>query len=416
MDSGWTLRNPEFIHTEDTVMSMARRTFFADQIESQDHRFDPVFIMLVLVLIILGLGMLWSASWYRAQQLYGEPLRFVLRHALWMVAGVLVMSISALIPLSWVRRLLPLIVLGSVIVALLTFVPGISARYMGARRWIIIFNVSFQPSEILKATMIIYLAHILSRRDGEFSDPVHTLIPPTIIVMLFAGIVLLQNDFSTAVFIGLVAAAMFYAAGVPHRYFAGLFTLVVPLTLITLFTREHRVRRIIAFLNPNYDPSGSGYQILAARRALENGGFWGAGIGRGTRKFGGLPEAQSDFLFAVAAEELGFVGVIVVIALFLLLFGRGLYLARQQEDSFKSLLIFGLITSIFLQALLNIAVVAGAVPATGIPLPFFSAGGSSLVITFAMCGLILNASSAEQRQRRFTMAGVDGRVWDGSHG
>lgn len=398
------------------MTSMARRTFFAEQIDSQDHRFDPVFIAIVLVLIILGLGMLWSASWYRAQQLYGEPLRFVLRHALWMTAGVFVMGISALIPLSWARRVLPLIVLGSIIVSLLTFIPGISARYMGARRWIILFNISFQPSEILKATLVLYLAHILGRREGEFSDPLHTLIPPTIVVAVFSGIVLLQNDFSTAVFIGLVAAAMFYAAGVPNRYFAGLFSLAVPITLIALFTREHRVRRIIAFLNPGYDPSGSGYQILAARRALENGGFWGAGIGQSARKFGGLPEAQSDFLFAVAAEELGFVGVVTVIGLFLLLFGRGVSLARRQEDTFKSLLIFGLITSIFLQALLNIAVVAGAVPATGIPLPFFSAGGSSLVITFAMCGLILNASGNEQRERNFSMAGVDGRVWDGSRG
>ncbi len=397
-------------------MAMAGRAFFADQIDSQDHRLDPVFIALVVALIIFGLGMLWSASWFRAQQLYGEPLRFVLRHALWIVTGIVVMAISAVVPLSWIRRLLPLIVLASVVVSLLTFVPGISARYMGARRWIIIFNVSFQPSEVLKATMVIYLAHILARREGEFEEPLQSLIPPTIIVGAFAGIVLLQNDFSTAVFIGLVAAAMFYAAGVPNRYFAGLFALAVPLTLISLFTREHRVRRIIAFLNPGYDPSGSGYQILAARRALENGGFWGAGIGQSTRKFGGLPEAQSDFLFAVAAEELGLVGVITVVGLFLLLFGRGLYLARRQDDWFRSLLIFGLSTSIFLQALLNIAVVAGAVPATGIPLPFFSAGGSSLVITFAMCGLILNASGGERQERRFSMAGVDGRVWEGSRG
>lgn len=397
-------------------MAMAGRAFFADQIDSQDHRLDPVFIALVVALIILGLGMLWSASWFRAQQLYGEPLRFVLRHALWMATGIVVMAISAVVPLSWIRRLLPLIVLSSVVVSLLTFVPGISARYMGARRWIIIFNVSFQPSEILKATMVIYLAHILARREGEFEEPLQSLIPPTIIVAVFAGIVLLQNDFSTAVFIGLVAAAMFYAAGVPNRYFAGLFALAVPLTLISLFTREHRVRRIIAFLNPGYDPSGSGYQILAARRALENGGFWGAGIGQSTRKFGGLPEAQSDFLFAVAAEELGFVGVMIVVGLFLLLFGRGLYLARRQDDWFRSLLIFGLSTSIFQQALLNIAVVAGAVPATGIPLPFFSAGGSSLVITFAMCGLILNASGGERQERRFSMAGVDGRIWEGSRG
>ena len=206
--------------------------------------------------------------------------------------------------------------------------------------------------------------------------------------------------------------AMFFVAGVPTHYFVRMFVVAVPLTLISLFSREHRVRRIMAFLNPDFDPMGSGYQVLAAQRALEQGGFWGVGIGRSVRKLGSLPEAQADFLFAVLAEELGFVGVAVILGLFLLFAGRGLHLARRQDDWFRSLLVFGLTASILFQALLNIAVVAGAVPATGIPLPFFSAGGSSLLITFAMCGLILNASAVDDHDRRFRSAGVTGRVWE----
>lgn len=355
---------------------------------------------ILFALVVIGLGMLWSASWYRAEQLYGDPTRFVMRQALWVVVGIVTMGVAAIVPLTIVRRFLPMIVLATVILSLLTFVPGVSARYMGARRWIILFNVSFQPSELIKLTLIIYLAHIFARNEGDFSAPVQSLLPPAVVVLLFSGIVLFQNDFSTAMFLIMLALAIFFAAGVPIAYFARMFALVVPLAFIMVFTREHRVRRIIAFLNPTHDPTGGGFQILAARRALENGGLWGVGIGRSARKLGGLPEAQSDFLFAVLGEELGFVGVVVVVLLFAAFAVRGIYLARQQDDWFRSLVILGVVAAISLQALLNIAVVVGAVPATGIPLPFFSSGGSSLLITFAMYGLLLNAAGTPVQSRR----------------
>lgn len=393
------------------------RGFFAEQIDAHRSRLDPLMLAIIAILVVTGLGMLWSASWFRAEQLYGEPLRFVMRHALWLLVGSVVGLVSALIPLHWLRRMLPLLLLASIMLALLTFVPGVSARYMGARRWIILFNVSFQPSELLKLVMIIYLAHILARHQGDFSNPMSAILPPLTIVAIMATIVLLQNDFSTTVFLVTLALSMFFVAGVPLRYFLRVTALVAPVGLIALFTREHRVMRIIAFMNPEYDPTGSGYQILAARRALEQGGFWGVGIGRGTRKLGGLPEAQSDFLFAVLGEELGLVGVVLILGLFLLFAGRGLHLARRQEDWFRALLVFGMTVSILLQALLNIAVVAGAVPATGIPLPFFSAGGSSLLITFAMCGLLLNGAGTSPGERsRAGLNSMGTRLWEGPRG
>ena len=393
------------------------RGFFAEQIDAHRSRLDPLMLAIIAILVVTGLGMLWSASWFRAEQLYGEPLRFVMRHALWLLVGSVVGLMSALIPLHWLRRMLPLLLLASIMLALLTFVPGVSARYMGARRWIILFNVSFQPSELLKLVMIIYLAHILARHQGDFSNPMSAILPPLTIVAIMATIVLLQNDFSTTVFLVTLALSMFFVAGVPLRYFLRVTALVAPVGLIALFTREHRVMRIIAFMNPEYDPTGSGYQILAARRAQQQGGFWGVGIGRGTRKLGGLPEAQSDFLFAVLGEELGLVGVVLILGLFLLFAGRGLHLARRQEDWFRALLVFGMTVSIRLQALLNIAVVAGAVPATGIPLPFFSAGGSSLLITFAMCGLLLNGAGTSPGERsRAGLNSMGTRLWEGPRG
>lgn len=381
--------------------------FFVEQIREHRSRMDTTLAGIVVLLVAVGLGMLLSASWFRAEQLYGDPLRFVMRQGMWVGVGVIGLMVAYLVPLERIRAALPFLVLVTILLSLLTFLPGVSARYMGARRWIIVFNVSFQPSELVKVVMVIYLAHILSRHEGDFSRPLQSLLPPALVVTLFAVIVLRQNDYSTAVFLVLTALALFFVAGVPMRYFFRMFALVVPISLILLFTREHRVRRIIAFLNPEFDPAGSGFQVLAARRALENGGPWGTGIGRGLRKMGGLPEAQSDFIFAVLGEELGFAGVFLIILLFVLLAVRGFSLARRQSDGFRFLLLYGFTFSISIQAMLNMAVVAGIVPATGIPLPFFSSGGSSLVATMVMCGLMFNAAARA--------SGLESQPWERVH-
>ncbi len=339
--------------------------------------------------------MLLSASYFRAQQIYGNALEFVLRQSLWVMIGIAAMAVAIFFPLDVLRRSLPILLILTAVLALLTLVPGVGARYLGARRWIFLFNVSFQPSELVKLTAVIYLAHILSKRNGDFERPLDTLLPPFLVISGFAMIILFQNDFSTAMFVGLIALVMFFVSGVPLSYFVKLFFVMIPSVLILLFSREHRVQRIIAFIDPYFDPAGSGYQVLAARSALQRGGFWGVGIGSGTRKLGSLPEAHADFLFAVIGEELGLVGIIMIALLFGFFAARGYQLAFRQEDRYRSLLIFGLVTSIVLQAMLNMAVVAGVVPATGIPLPFFSSGGSSLLMTMAMCGFIVNAARTD---------------------
>lgn len=384
-----------------------RTGFRAEQINDSRSRFDATLAGIIFLLVTVGVGMLLSASWFRADQLYNDPLRFVMRQIMWVGVGLILMVPAALVPLSSIRRFLPVLVIGTMILSLMTFLPAVSARYMGARRWIIIFNVSFQPSELVKVVLVLYLAHILARREGDFSRPVQSLLPPALVVALFSVIVLRQNDYSTAMFLVLISMAIFFAAGVPMMHFVRIFVLVVPVSVILLFTREHRVRRIISYLNPHYDPAGSGFQVLAARRALENGGAWGTGIGRGVRKMGGLPEAQSDFVFAVLGEELGYFGVLAIIALFLLLAWRGLALAEKQTDWFRYLLIYGITMSITVQALINVAVVVGLVPATGIPLPFFSSGGSSMVVTLVMCGLLFNAAAPEREG-----AGINTRAWE----
>jgi cell division protein FtsW len=359
------------------------------------RRGDPFLVALILVVLGIGLASLFSASFHWAQQLYGDPFRLVRRQSIWVCIGIVAALIISRIPLKSIRPALPYSLALALGLMVLTFVPGMGEEYMGARRWIVLFGQSFQPSELVKLVLVLYLAHILSRKQDTLSDTVNSVLPPLIVVGAFAGLIYIQNDFSTAAFVLVVSLLMFFVAGVRLRFFLSLALVGVPLATILLLTRQHRVLRLVAFLNPELDRFGAGYQVLAAEEALSNGGMWGAGIGQSVQKFGALPEPHSDFVFAIFGEELGFAGVIGIMALFVALGVRGYMLAFRSRDQFNSLLAFGATSMLLLQALLNMAVVCGLVPATGIPLPFFSHGGSAVLISLMMVGLLMNVAREE---------------------
>jgi cell division protein FtsW len=210
-------------------------------------------------------------------------------------------------------------------------------------------------------------------------------------------IVYLQNDFSTTIIVGMAAATVFWIAGSPLSFFLGLGAAAAPLAALSVLTSDFRLRRILAFLFPSYEPHGQGYQVLGSLRAIRAGGFFGKGLGLGTLKLSSVPEVQSDFVFAAWVEETGFVGVLAFYALWAFLAWRAFTNAFAEEDGFRSYLGFGLTTLLVAEALVNVAVAAGVVPATGLALPFFSAGGSSLISTAAICGLLYNLSRSETR-------------------
>ncbi len=370
---------------------MASYSFSAERVHLK-RSVDSMLLGSVVLLTGTGLTVLFSSSFFRAGHLFGDPYRFFRTQGLFTLLGATLAILPATISLDRIRKFLPVMLLGALVLMSLTFVPGIGASLQGARRWIFVFGRSFQPSELVKLVMVIYLAHLLSNKQDSMDDAVNTLLPPFLVLALFSFLIYVQNDFSTAVFVFVLGMAIFFVAGAPLRYFVGLGLVSTPLAVILLLSREHRVRRLLAFLEPTLDPSGSGFQILAAERALESGGAWGVGIGLGTQKMGALPEVHSDFVFAVVAEELGLVGVVAIIALFTVFAWRGYYIAMRAPDTFRSFLAFGVTSMIVFQALLNIAVVAGAVPATGVPLPFFSSGGSSMLVTLLACGFLLNVS------------------------
>ena len=356
---------------------------------------DAVLIVVLFLLIGLGLSALFSASYSWAEQLYGDPFRLVRRQALWVVVGLAAAMLAYQVPLRMMRSIVPFMIVTSVGLMALPFVPGLGEEYLGGRRWILVFGSSFQPSELVKVVLVFYLAHILDRKQDQLDDTLNSVLPPVIMVGFFAALIYLQNDFSTSMFVVFISLLVLFVARVRLRFFVGLAFVAIPLAAILLLTREHRVLRILAFIDPNIDRFGAGYQVLAAQRALVQGGLWGRGIGQSLQKFGSLPEPHSDFVFAVMGEELGFVGVVVVLGLFVALGIKGYQIAFASTSVFRALLAFGLTSMIVIQAFLNMAVVGGLVPATGIPLPFFSHGGSAIIMTLLMTGLLLNVSREE---------------------
>ncbi|MFW5742629.1 MAG: putative lipid II flippase FtsW [Spirochaetota bacterium] len=385
-------------------------------IERAPQRSDTALLVVLFLLIGLGLSALFSASYNWAEQLYGDPFRLIRRQAIWVVLGAGVALVVYHIPLSFLRSMVPIMIVASLGLMALTFVPGLGEEYLGGRRWILLFGSSFQPSELVKVVLVFYLAHMLDRKQDRLDDTVNSVLPPLIVAGVFAALIYLQNDFSTSLFVMLLALLVLFVARVRLRFFVGLATVTIPLAAILLLTREHRVVRILAFIDPNIDRFGAGYQVLQAHRALELGGLWGRGIGQSVQKYGTLPEPHSDFVFAVLGEEVGFLGVVIVLALFVAFAVKGYGLAFAATSVFRSLLAFGLTSVIALQALLNMAVVAGLVPATGVPLPFFSHGGSAILMTLLMSGLLLNVAREESVARREGAVGSTGEQSGGGDG
>jgi cell division protein FtsW len=261
-----------------------------------------------------------------------------------------------------------------------------------AHRWFNVGPVGFQPSEFSKVVLVIFLAYFLEMRRGQTNDVKHTLLPVGIVIGLSVLLIVREPDFGTALAIVLVTAAILYAAGLKMAYFAGAALAALPVIYLLVFHVGYRYRRILAFLNPNADPLGAGFQIIQSTIAVGTGGIDGVGLMDGRQKLFYLPEPHTDFIFAVIGEELGFIGTVAVLALFAFILWRGLRAAANCPDEFGRLLAIGMTVLVVGQALVNISVVLGLLPTKGIPLPLISYGGSSLVMNLLALGILLNVS------------------------
>jgi cell division protein FtsW len=360
---------------------------------------DFLLILIIALLLGLGVAVLFSASYSHAERLGKDGLYFLIRQVCWIAVGIACAFVTSHAPLELIRRGVPVMLLIAVALSVLTFVPGVSQTISGARRWIIIFGQSFEPSEFVKAAIIIYLANLLAKKKDLIDDTVRTVLPPLIVVLVFVAIIYLQNDFSTAFYLFFLALAIFFVANLKAIYFVAFTTIFVPLVGVLLFTKVYWVKKLMVFFDPTQDPMGTGFQVIQAKLALANGGLFGKGLGMGVKKLGALPEADTDFIFAVLGEELGFIGIIFVILLFAGFAYRGYSICARTDDPFRYYLAFGITTLIATQAVLNMSVVAGLIPSTGMPLPFFSLGGSSMLLNLIMCGFLINISRQPLRER-----------------
>jgi cell division protein FtsW len=343
---------------------------------------DHLLIASVFLLTGLGLVTLYSTS---GLEFFGRQLGFA-------ALGLLFFGCASFINLEKAREVvIPLVIL-SFSLCILTFVPGIGVTLNGASRWIRIAGQSYQPSEMVKFALPLYLAHIFDKKQDGMDVFNTGILPPVLVCAAFFTLIYAQNNFSTAVFIIFNALILFWLAGVRLRYFFSMALIVLPVSVLLVLSKEHRVRRLISFVWPQWDPQGAGFQVGSSLLAIRSGGFLGKGIGQGTRKIASVPEIHSDFIYSAYAEEAGFLGVMLFFAVFIVFAVQGYRASLRADTVFKRLVAASLVTVIISQVLVNIAVVSGALPPTGIPLPFFSAGGSSIVTTLVCMGLIVNVS------------------------
>ncbi|HUI40895.1 MAG TPA: putative lipid II flippase FtsW [Terriglobia bacterium] len=352
---------------------------------------DKILFGAVVILVLFGILMVYSASAVMAAQRYGSSYYFAARQLIFAAAGFLLLVV--LMNLDYRRLGSPRVVFPAVGLELVLLVGALaSGTNHNVHRWFRLGALSFEPSEFAKLALVLFLAYFLDLRRGQVNDAAHTLAPLGLLTGLTVALVLKEPDLGTSLAILFVAAAMLFVAGLRLTYFGAAALAAVPAFYLLVYRVPYQWKRIQAFLDPNQDPLGSGFQALQAKIAVAVGGINGVGLMEGKQKLFYLPEPHNDFIFAVIGEELGLAGALFVVALFAVILWRGLRAAKRCQDGFGRLLAVGLTALLVGQALVNMSVVLSLFPTKGIPLPFVSYGGSSLLMELMAVGVLLNIS------------------------
>ncbi len=336
--------------------------------------------------------MVYSASSFTSDLYYNDQFYYAKRQAMWALIGFSAMNIVMFFKYQKLRIFAKYLFLGSIILLVLVPIPGIGIEVHGARRWLEIGPLRFQPSEFAKLTMVIFLSYFLEKKGDRIREFKKGVVPTLMIIGFIFGMVLLQRDFGTAAIIMFTGFALLFIAGVKFIHLLPIILSGGLLSAVAILTEEYRLRRVISSFNPWSDPLGSGYQALQSLYALGSGGLFGLGLGNSRQKRLFLPFAHTDFIFSIIAEELGFIVSSIVVLAFVVIGIRGIKIARNAPDKFGRFLAIGLTFGIVAQAFVNILVVTATIPVTGMTLPFISSGGSSLLITMLSVGILLNIS------------------------
>ncbi len=370
---------------------------------------DYILLSVILVFYGLGIVMVFSASINEGIK-FGEYFYFLKRQITWVAISFVTCIIFIFIDYSILERFTKLFIWLIILILSMLLIP--SFIDMGivhpSRRWFLIYSMGFQPSEFAKIVLILYLSSILSKKGERINDFYRGFLPPFLIISVISFLIFLEPDFSTAFMLFFVSIMMFFIAGIKTVSIFSLIVVSVPALLLMINEKVYRKERIAGFLNPWSDPTDKGYQIIQSFKAFALGGFTGVGLGRSLQKMKYLPIPHTDFIFAICAEEMGYIGVILIIIAYMIFAYRGFRIAYLQENSFSFFLAFGITSLVVWGALFNIAVVTGLLPSTGVSLPFLSYGGSSLLANSILAGILLNIS----RNRRVPSYQNERLVWE----
>lgn len=353
---------------------------------------DIVFLILVLCLLAFGLIMVASSSYVAALYKYGDSYHYVKRQLIFAVAGVVIMLCISRFDYHAFRRFSLALLVISVVLLVLVLIPGIGIKVNGARRWLGFGAFRFQPSEIAKLAIILVFSSYMAANYKRMKEFKVGILIPAAVLLVVCGLVAVETHISGAILIFAVGAVMMFVGGASLKQFLGIGAGgVVALAGFAILT-PYAKTRIETWLNPFSDPTGEGFQTIQSLYAIGSGGLLGLGLGQSRQKFLYIPEPQNDYIFSITCEELGFVGAMMVIVLFVLLIWRGFVIAYHAKDKFGSLLVVGIISRVAIQTVLNIAVVTNSIPPTGISLPFFSYGGTALMMLLFEMGIVLAVS------------------------
>ncbi len=367
-----------------------KRRRHLNQLSSVKKTFDRTFLYLVLILVVLGLVFIADISTPQALNYFNDKFYFFRQQSSWALIGIIGLFITSNIHYSfWKKISVPFFVI-TILLLVAVLIPGISLKALGARRWISVGTINFQPSEVVKLALAFYLAKV----SDSSKQPLAFFIP----LALVCGLIMLQPDLGTTLIIGLIGVVQIFVSGVPILYFIGSILAGVIGVIALIIFSPYRRDRLMTFLSMGSDPLGKEYHIRQILLAIGSGGFWGLGIGQSRQKFLFLPEASTDSIFAAISEEIGFFGSFILISMFAYFIYRAFKIASRAPDLYSRILAVGIATWIGGQIVLNISSMIALTPLTGIPLPFFSYGGTSLSMILASCGILLNISRYETKK------------------
>jgi cell division protein FtsW len=362
--------------------------------------FDFLMFITVLILLSLGLIMVFSASAPTAEKEFGNIYHYIKKQLVFAAIGMVVMLLAANYDYHKIgRKTVWGLLIASIVLLILVLIPGIGSESNGSWRWIIIAGFRFQPSELAKMALILFFSYSLSKRKKPLETFFGDLLPYLFVLGIIAALLLLETHLSATIIMISIAMIILFAAGAKIRHFAALVLPVSALVIAVITFTDYMTPRINSWIDPWSSPRDEGYQTIQSLYAIGSGGLFGRGLGQSMQKFLYVPEPHNDYIFPILAEELGFVGVVAVLLLFMIFIWRGIKIAVHAPDVYGCLIATGVTALIAVQSLFNVAVVTNSVPPTGVSLPFFSAGGTALILFMAEVGILLNVSRYSKYER-----------------